>query len=116
MGKEFSLTDKFIYVGAFGLSIVSMAIFAIGTLMWATGYTPSTSTWIAFWKYYVMISAVASVGVTIWFMVGGIGDLQYLFAKLRSIRRDARDDGTVIDHHNLDENDLNHTASAVKHE
>lgn len=113
MGEEFSIADKFIYIGAFGLSIVSMAIFAVGTIMWAIGYTPTVSAWITFWKYYVILFAVASVGVTIWFLIGGIGDLKYLFANLRSIKQDSRDDGTVVDHHNLDEDANNASSSGV---
>ena len=43
------------------------------------------------------------VGDSLWLSIGGLRDLRYMYAQLRSVRRDARDDGTVIDHHNLDE-------------
>ncbi len=32
---------------------------------------------------------------TIWFLVGGLYDLKYMFVRLRSLQRDEHDDGTV---------------------
>jgi hypothetical protein len=38
-----------------------------------------------------------------WFTIGGVLDLRAMFRRLHAYRPDARDDGTVIDHHNADE-------------
>ena len=104
MGKEFSPSDKTIYVLATAQAFITFGIFIIGTIINVALYNKiSTDAWMEFWKYYVFAYFAISVIVTIWLSIGGIIDLKYMFAQLRTIKRDTRDDGTVINHHNLDE-------------
>jgi hypothetical protein len=41
---------------------------------------------------------VVGAFTTIWFLIGGCRDMGELFRKLKTVRRDAADDGTVIGH------------------
>ncbi len=105
MGKEFTRGDKIIYILAMGQALATFGVFVIGTILNLTVFKDASAAgWIEFWKWYVMIYFVLAVVVTIWLSIGGLRDLKYMFAKLRSVVRDSRDDGTVVDHHNLDEN------------
>ncbi len=54
------------------------------------------STWLSYWKYYVIIYALVSAAVVIWFTVGGIVDMKSMFKKLSVMKRDDADDGFVI--------------------
>jgi hypothetical protein len=42
---------------------------------------------------------------TVWFIWGGIRDLRRLFKSLKTVNRSDLDDGMVVAHHNLDEQD-----------
>jgi SSS family solute:Na+ symporter len=104
MGKEFSKGDKVIYVLAMGQALATFGIFLIGTTINLAMYGEiSNEAWIEFWKYYVLAYFTLSVIVTVWLSIGGLYDLRDMYAQLRTIRRDVRDDGTVVNHHNLDE-------------
>jgi hypothetical protein len=37
----------------------------------------------------------------VWFTIGGLIDLRAFFHALKTMKRDARDDGRVVAHHNL---------------
>jgi len=108
MGKEFTRGDKIIYVLAMGQALATFGVFVIGTVLNLTVFKDASAEgWIEFWKWYVLVYFVLAVVVTIWLSIGGVRDLRYMYAQLRSALRDARDDGTVVDHHNLDEDNLN---------
>ena len=42
-----------------------------------------------------------AVIVAVWFIWGGALDLKELFRRLKSLKRDDSDDGTVVGHHNV---------------
>jgi len=46
---------------------------------------------------------VIALVTTVWFSWGGIRGMRELFRRLKAERMDEQDDGTVINHHNLDE-------------
>jgi SSS family solute:Na+ symporter len=46
---------------------------------------------------------VIGVVTSVWFTWGGVRDLRRLFRSLRSVKRDALDDGTVVNRRNLGE-------------
>lgn len=114
MGKEFSRGDRIIYILAMGQSLATFGVFVIGTLLNLFVFkNASTEGWITFWKWYVLIYFLLAVITTVWLSIGGLYDLKYMFKQLRLGMRDARDDGTVVGHHNLDEEprpDGNHGA------
>jgi SSS family solute:Na+ symporter len=53
----------------------------------------------------IVVPLIVGVLTTMWFMWGDIRDLRRMFAALRTIRRDTRDDGFVVGERNLDEAD-----------
>ncbi|MDD2710915.1 MAG: sodium:proline symporter [Verrucomicrobiae bacterium] len=59
--------------------------------------------WSVYWYIHIIIPLILGPITTIWFTWGGIRDLRQLFQTLRIVKRDSRDDGTVVNHHNLDE-------------
>jgi hypothetical protein len=44
---------------------------------------------------------VIALVTLIWFTIGGFIDLKDFFHDLKTMKRDARDDGRVVGHHNL---------------
>ena len=102
MGKEFTKGDKLIYIVTYVWTFAWVIVFIIGTVFNLTG-TISDNSWMEFWYYYVIIQVIASVIVIIWFTIGGIKDVKIMLYKLKTMTRDAKDDGFVVDHKNLDE-------------
>jgi hypothetical protein len=45
----------------------------------------------------IVLPVVIAIGTLIWFGIGGMRDLRDFFAALRTLKRDARDDGQVVD-------------------
>jgi hypothetical protein len=49
----------------------------------------------------IALPCVIAIGTLIWFGIGGIRDLREFFIALRTMKRDARDDGRVVGDQNL---------------
>jgi SSS family solute:Na+ symporter len=63
---------------------------------------------IRWWSQYwfvvgILLPLTIAVGTTIWFTIGGLRDLRIFFQKIKTVRRDAHDDGTVRGHQNSNE-------------
>jgi len=56
-----------------------------------------------FWWINVTITVIVGVGTTIWFFFGGLHDIKDLYNTLRTLKRDHRDVGMVVDGHDLSE-------------
>jgi SSS family solute:Na+ symporter len=94
MGKEFTRGDKIIYIAAYAWTFTWAAIFLVGT--WTNLTTEVTDTaWMTFWKWFIMINTVASVGIIIWFTIGGTRDLKEMLKRLSTAVRNHQDDGFV---------------------
>jgi SSS family solute:Na+ symporter len=63
----------------------------------------SESGWSRLWQVSIYSQYGLMLIVSVWFLVGGARDVKTLFADLRSAKRNDRDDGTVVDHQNLDD-------------
>ncbi len=94
MGKEFTRGDKIIYIIAYSWTFCWVAVFLIGTIFNLAGNVPDSS-WMTFWKNYVLISLVASTIIIVWFTIGGIRDFRDMLGRLKTLVRDDKDDGTV---------------------
>ena len=94
MGKEFTRGDKIIYLAAYTWTFAWIVVFIIGTFFNVSGDVPDSS-WMFFWKVFVMINLVASIIVIIWFTLGGIKDFKDMLHRLNTMVRDHQDDGTV---------------------
>ncbi len=102
LSAEFSRTDRIILYLSLGWMVTWTSIFLVGTAYhFAFGTTDEG--WMTFWKYYVAFTFVSGVAITVWLLIGGTMDIKDMFRRLNTLVRDHRDDGTVVDHHNLDE-------------
>lgn len=94
MGKEFTKGDKAIYIAAYIWTAIWVIIFIAGTIYNLAGDIPDSS-WMEFWKFFVMTNLIASVLIVIWFTYGGIKDLKDMLQRLKTTVRDHTDDGSV---------------------
>ena len=94
MGREFTRTDKLIYIINYVWTGMWTLVFIVGTI-YNLSNSVSNSDWMAYWKYYIYIHMVVSVIVIIWFTIGGLIDLRHMIDRLRSESRDHKDDGWV---------------------
>lgn len=95
MGKEFTKGDKIIYLSAYFWTFVWIVVFIIGTFFNLSGDVPDSS-WISFWKYFVLINLAASLIVIVWFTIGGVKDFADMLNRLKTMVRNHKDDGTVF--------------------
>ena len=102
MGKEFTKGDKFIYILSYAWIIIWTVVFLFGTFYSLT-HDVADRDWLTYWKYNVIIYAVASGIVMIWFTIGGIFDMKAMFKKLAVMKRDDKDDGFVMNNESENE-------------
>jgi len=102
--KEFTRGDRILYYALLTWTLGWWGIFLVGTIYNLT-HDVSDESWIKYWAFYAIVTVLAGVGTTIWFMVGGLVDLRSLFRTLAGAKRDVRDDGRVVDHHMLTDED-----------
>jgi SSS family solute:Na+ symporter len=91
---EFTRSDKVIFFLSLGWMLIWSLVFLIG-VAYNLIYDVKDSSWLTFWKIYVVINASAGVLITIWLTVGGMVDIRALFRRLRAIGIDEKDDGSV---------------------
>jgi len=94
MGKEFTKGDKVIYLTAYTWTFIWFVVFVIGTIYNFSGDVPDSS-WMSFWKIFVIINLAASFIVIVWFTLGGIKDFKEMLHRLKTMVRNHHDDGTV---------------------
>lgn len=94
INKEFTRSDKIVYGIAYGWTFLWVFVFIIATI-YNLSKNVSDLSWLAFWKYYVLINLSVSIVVIIWFISGGVRDLRSMFRRLSTMVRDDKDDGTV---------------------
>ena len=100
-GPEFSLGDRIMVVASYAYILLFFAIFLIGTI-YMLGTDIPDAAWGRFWWGFSIVILLMTTAITVWVCVGGIKNLRELFCTLRSLKRDAHDDGTVVGHQNLD--------------
>jgi len=99
-GKEFSRGDKFLHIALTCWSLGWLSFF-IGGNIYQFLFGTSDNFWIGFWTFRVALYVILGTITTIWFLIGGLRDIKYLFRALRSAERNALDDGRVVDHRML---------------
>ena len=98
--KEFTFRDKCVYYSLLTLALGWSGVFVLVGLYNLVVDVP-VDTWAAFWRWQVIVTIVLGIITTAWFSIGGIIDIRELFRTLGALKRDHRDDGRVIDHHNV---------------
>ena len=96
MGKEFTKTDKMIYILNYVWTGMWTIVFIIGTIYNLSNEVGDGS-WMAFWKNYIYIQAIIALITVVWFSIGGFKDLKVMMSKLKTDYRDHGDDGWVAD-------------------
>lgn len=94
MGKEFSRTDKVIYIATYCWIFLWASIFIIGTIYNLT-HDVADLIWMKFWYWYLGINIAMAIVVVFWFTIGGVRDMKALFHRLGTMQRDDKDDGFV---------------------
>ena len=94
---EFSRRDKILYVATYCWTFFWFALFVIGAVYNLT-HSVSDASWAVFWRWFVLAQFIAGGAVFVWFTCGGVRDLRRMFARLRTLERDAADDGIVRQH------------------
>ena len=98
--KEFTLADKIMYFGSMSWCMVWFFVFLFGTL-YALSFDVSVDVWAKFWHIKIWIFFVFGICITTWLVLGGLRDMLFMFKHLKTAKRNERDDGRVVDHHNL---------------
>jgi SSS family solute:Na+ symporter len=102
VNKHFTKSDKFVYfiiIINITLTFGAFAVISIINLFVRT----SDHFWSIVWLVYVWNVIISGSIVTIWFLIGGGFNLRDLVRALKLAKRNDRDDGTVVNHKNLDE-------------
>ena len=94
MGKEFTKTDKLIYIINYVWTGLWTMVFIVGTI-YNLSNPVSDDAWMKFWEYYIYIHMALSIIVIVWFTIGGFSDLKEMISSLRTKSRDHGDDGWV---------------------
>ena len=94
MGKEFTKNDKLIFIINYVWTGVWTLIFIFGTVYNLYNKVDDSS-WMMFWKYYLIVYISTSVITIFWFSIGGYQDLKNMMNALRSNDRDHEDAGWV---------------------
>jgi SSS family solute:Na+ symporter len=100
--SEFTFGDRFIYGMAIGKLIVFFSLFIIMTIV-ALFFKISDRAWATYHRYFLWFQISLAFVFAVWVTIGGIIDIRKMLSALKTAKRDARDDGTVVDGHNLDE-------------
>jgi len=99
LDPEFTCWDRFVTLISVGWPIVWIIIFLGGVALYllrkAEGEEISDQTWLSFWHGFTIFIFISAIAVTIWFIIGGIKDMRFLFKHLNTGRTDASDDGRV---------------------
>ncbi len=94
LGKDFSRWDKVIYLGFFGWITCTTMLFLV-VVVYSMFYEISSETWIWFWHGFLKVVFILGAFTTAWFTIGGLKDIKDMFHRLRTGKRDDRDDGSV---------------------
>ena len=101
ISREFTGWDRFVTYLTVGWPIVWTLVFIGGTIYNLLVDVPDES-WLRFWHAWTWLILVVGAAVTLWFTIGGIKDIRYLFRHLRG-RDNPLEDGRVEDRHNVGE-------------
>lgn len=100
---DFTRSDKWIAGGLFFWGVFWFCVVVVGCI-WNFFSPWPNSVWLTYWHITgIGIPFFICFVVGIWFTWGGLRDMRSLFRRLREEKIDLHDDGTVVNHQNLDE-------------
>ena len=92
---EFTMGDKLLYAGTIAWTLLWLIVFIWFTVQHFF-FGVSANQWLTLWHIKIFITLILGLIVTIWFLIGGLVDVRDLFRTLRNMKRNDRDDGSVI--------------------
>jgi len=93
--REFTRGDRWVAYVSVAWPLLWSLLF-LGVTLWNLTTEVPDLWWLRFWRIWIWVFTGGALVVTLWFGVGGLFDLRYLFRHLRSYVPDPRDDGRVI--------------------
>lgn len=111
--SKFTRGDKIIYFAAIGYTMFWFVTFVIGTV-YNLRNDVSEDVWAKWWQFKLMVVGSVAFITIVWFLWGGILDVVELFKSLSVIRRNVLDDGRVVSHHNLIDEEIDIKTSDEK--
>ena len=103
--REFTKSDRVLYYALMGWLLVFFAIF-VGVTVFHFIWGTTDAFWIKYWTGWVWLIAILGTGTTIWFLIGGLRDMKSMFRDLGTVDRNVNDDGRVVGHHSVVDEDL----------
>ncbi len=94
--REFSGSDKWVTWITISWPLVWTLIFVIVTIYNLSAEVPAES-WLSFWHVWTWFVFATGLVILLWFTIGGFRDLRRMFARMRTLLDDERDDGQVHD-------------------
>ena len=94
--------DKLTYSISYSYVFICLVLSIGGTVLHFTLGT-NNNNWLSFWHIFVWFYLAIIILITLWLGIGGVYDLKKMFMLLKTVKKDSRDDGTVVNHCNLDE-------------
>jgi len=92
--REFTRGDRWVAYISVAWPLAWSALF-VGLTLWNLGSDVSSSWWVGFWRIWIWVFTGGALLVTIWFTIGGLYDLRYMFRYLKSYESDPSDDGRI---------------------
>jgi solute:Na+ symporter, SSS family len=96
MTNEFSRIDRFTYIitmsWVIGWSIIFLCVTAYAVI-----FGISSQNWMTFWKFYTFLGISIGIVFAIWFAIGGMKDIKFMFRKLKTAVKDYTDTGEIFD-------------------
>jgi solute:Na+ symporter, SSS family len=102
IGEEASKGDRVIYICFLIYCLGGFSVFCFFSIYNLICDVPISS-WANFWHFFVWFNLVLAALTTIWYTIGGLFDLKYMFNSLKKGKKNKLDDGIVVDYHNLGE-------------
>jgi len=99
--QNFTRVDKITAGGIFWWAM-AMLILNVGITVWCVFSPWPIAWWANYWLITgIIVPCIIAVITLFWFGIGGFIDVRDFFHALKTMTRDARDDGRVVDHHNV---------------
>jgi SSS family solute:Na+ symporter len=92
--KDFTGRDKVVTYITVGWPLVWTLIFVVVTA-YNLLFGVSAEAWTAYWHGWTWFILVCGSVVTVWFTIGGLKDMRYMYRRLRLYRDNPLDDGRV---------------------
>ncbi|OHB58682.1 MAG: hypothetical protein A2Y12_14200 [Planctomycetes bacterium GWF2_42_9] len=92
---EFSKLDKWLFLYIFMMSLYGMVSFVVLLILHFNNYM-SDSRWLEWWHFTMILNLVIGFITSILISIGGISDLRKMYKKLKDLKDNKQDDGSLL--------------------